>query len=169
MPKPVIALVGGWAAGGGHSLHVVCDMTLASKEHAMFKQTDADVGSFDAGLGSAYLARQVGQKVAREIFFLGEPYDAQRAFEMGTVNAVIAHRDLEKVGLDWARKIAEKSPTSIRMLKYAFNAVDDGLIGQQIFAGETTRLAYMTDEAHEGRDSFLEKRDPDWSAFPYYY
>jgi naphthoate synthase len=169
MPKPVIALVGGWAAGGGHSLHVVCDMTLASKEHAMFKQTDADVGSFDAGLGSAYLARQVGQKVAREIFFLGEPYDAQRAFEMGTVNAVVPHADLEKVGLEWARKIAGKSPTSIRMLKYAFNAVDDGLIGQQIFAGETTRLAYMTDEAHEGRDSFLEKREPDWSGFPYYY
>ncbi|MDR0489183.1 MAG: 1,4-dihydroxy-2-naphthoyl-CoA synthase [Propionibacteriaceae bacterium] len=169
MPKPVIALVNGWAAGGGHSLHVVCDMTLASREHARFKQTDADVGSFDAGFGSAYLARQVGQKIAREIFFLSETYDAQRAYEMGTVNAVVPHEDLERVGLEWAAMIATKSPTSIRMLKYAFNAIDDGLVGQQIFAGETTRLAYMTDEAQEGRDSFLEKRDPNWSQFPYYF
>ncbi len=169
MPKVVIALVGGWAAGGGHSLHVVCDLTLASAEEARFKQTDADVGSFDAGLGSAYLARQVGQKVAREIFFLGETYDAQRAYEMGTVNRVVPHADLEDVGLEWAAKVCGKSPTAQRMLKFAFNAVDDGLIGQQIFAGETTRLAYMTDEAVEGRDSFLEKRAPDWSAFPYYY
>ncbi len=169
MPKPVIALVNGWAAGGGHSLHVVCDMTLASAEHAKFKQTDADVGSFDAGFGSAYLARQVGQKVAREIFFLGQTYDAQRAHEMGTVNKVVPHAGLEDEGIEWARIICGKSPTAQRMLKYAFNAIDDGLIGQQIFAGETTRLAYMTDEAVEGRDSFLEKRDPDWSAFPYYY
>lgn len=169
MPKPVIALVNGWAAGGGHSLHVVCDMTLASAEHARFKQTDADVGSFDAGFGSAYLARQVGQKVAREIFFLGDTYDAQRAWEMGTVNKVVPHAELEDVGLEWAAKICGKSPTAQRMLKYAFNAIDDGLVGQQVFAGETTRLAYMTDEAIEGRDSFLEKRDPDWSAFPYYY
>ncbi len=169
MPKVVIALVNGWAAGGGHSLHVVCDLTLASAEHARFKQTDADVGSFDAGFGSAYLARQVGQKVAREIFFLGQTYDAQRAYEMGTVNRVVPHGDLETVGLEWAALVCGKSPTAQRMLKFAFNAIDDGLIGQQVFAGETTRLAYMTDEAVEGRDSFLEKRAPDWSAFPYYY
>jgi naphthoate synthase len=169
MPKVVIALVNGWAAGGGHSLHVVCDLTLASAEHARFKQTDADVGSFDAGFGSAYLARQVGQKVAREIFFLGDTYDAQRAYEMGTVNRVVPHADLETVGLEWAAKICAKSPTAQRMLKFAFNAIDDGLVGQQVFAGETTRLAYMTDEAVEGRDAFLEKRAPDWSRFPYYY
>ena len=169
MPKVVIALVNGWAAGGGHSLHVVCDLTLASAEHARFKQTDADVGSFDAGFGSAYLARQVGQKVAREIFFLGQTYDAQRAYEMGTVNKVVPHVELEDVGLEWAALVCDKSPTAQRMLKFAFNAIDDGLIGQQVFAGETTRLAYMTDEAVEGRDSFLEKRSPDWSRFPYYY
>ncbi len=169
MPKVVIALVNGWAAGGGHSLHVVADMTLASKEHALFKQTDADVGSFDAGFGSAYLARQVGQKFAREIFFLGDTYDAAEAHRMGMVNNVVPHAELEDVGLEWAKKICGKSPTAQRMLKFAFNAIDDGLIGQQVFAGETTRLAYMTDEAVEGRDSFLEKRDPDWSQFPYYY
>ncbi|NYI71300.1 naphthoate synthase [Naumannella cuiyingiana] len=169
MPKPVIALVNGWAAGGGHSLHVVCDLTLASREHARFKQTDADVGSFDAGFGSAYLARQVGQKFAREIFFLGDVYDADAAHRMGMVNAVVDHDQLEATGLDWARKICGKSPTAQRMLKFAFNAIDDGLIGQQVFAGETTRLAYMTDEAVEGRDAFLEKRDPDWSTFPWYY
>ena len=169
MPKPVIALVNGWAAGGGHSLHVVCDLTLASREHARFKQTDADVGSFDAGFGSAYLARQVGQKFAREIFFLGQTYDAARALAMGAVNAVVPHSELETVGLEWAEMISRKSPTAIRMLKYAFNAIDDGLVGQQLFAGETTRLAYMTDEAREGRDAFLQKRDPDWSDYPYYY
>jgi len=169
MPKPVIALVNGWAAGGGHSLHVVCDLTIASREHAKFKQTDADVGSFDAGFGSAYLARQVGQKFAREIFFLGQTYDAARALQMGAVNAVVPHGELETIGLEWAEMISQKSPTAIRMLKYAFNAIDDGLVGQQIFAGETTRLAYMTDEAREGRDAFLEKRDPDWSDYPYYY
>lgn len=169
MPKVVIALVNGWAAGGGHSLHVVCDLTLASAEHARFKQTDADVGSFDAGFGSAYLARQVGQKVAREIFFLGQTYDAQRAYEMGAINKVVPHADLEAEGLEWARLICGKSPTAQRMLKFAFNAIDDGLIGQQVFAGETTRLAYMTDEAVEGRDSFLEKRPPNWEQFPYYY
>ena len=169
MPKVVIALVNGWAAGGGHSLHVVCDLTIASAEHALFKQTDADVGSFDAGFGSAYLARQVGQKFAREIFFLGDTYDAEAAHRMGMVNAVVPHADLETAGLEWAAKICGKSPTAQRMLKYAFNAIDDGLIGQQVFAGETTRLAYMTDEAVEGRDSFLEKRSPDWSKFPYYY
>ena len=169
MPKVVIALVGGWAAGGGHSLHVVCDLTLASAEHARFKQTDADVGSFDGGFGSAYLARQVGQKFAREIFFLGDTYDADAAHRMGMVNAVVPHADLERVGLEWAEKVCRKSPTAQRMLKYAFNAVDDGLVGQQLFAGEATRLAYMTDEAVEGRDAFLEKRAPDWSPFPYYY
>ncbi|MDR0958842.1 MAG: 1,4-dihydroxy-2-naphthoyl-CoA synthase [Propionibacteriaceae bacterium] len=169
MPKPVIALVNGWAAGGGHSLAVVCDLALASREHAKFKQTDADVASFDAGFGSAYLARQVGQKFAREIFFLGETYDAARAHEMGVVNAIVPHGELEREGLLWAERICRKSPTAIRMLKYAFNAIDDGLIGQQIFAGETTRLAYMTDEAQEGRDAFLGKREPDWSAFPWYY
>ena len=169
MPKVVIALVNGWAAGGGHSLHVVCDLTLASAEHARFKQTDADVGSFDGGFGSAYLARQVGQKVAREIFFLGETYDAEDAYRMGMVNRVVPHEDLERAGLDWGKRICGKSPTAQRMLKFAFNAVDDGLVGQQVFAGEATRLAYMTDEAVEGRDAFLERRAPDWSNFPYYY
>ena len=169
MPKVVLCVVPGWAAGGGHSLHVVSDLTLASREHARFKQTDADVGSFDGGFGSAYLARQVGQKFAREIFFLGDEYTAEDAHRMGMVNAVVDHADLERVALDWGRKINGKSPTAQRMLKYSFNLIDDGLVGQQLFAGETTRLAYMTDEAVEGRDSFLEKREPDWSAFPWYY
>lgn len=169
MPKVVIALVPGWAAGGGHSLNVVCDLSIASREHARFKQTDADVGSFDAGYGSAYFARQVGQKAAREIFFLAEEYDAQRAYELGAVNRVVPHAELERAGVEMARTILGKSPTAIRMLKYAFNAVDDGLVGQQLFAGEATRLAYGSDEAVEGRDSFLQKRDPDWSAFPYHF
>jgi len=169
MPKVVIAVVPGWAAGGGHSLHVVCDLTLASREHARFKQTDADVGSFDAGYGSAYLARQVGQKAAREIFFLGAEHDAEDAFRMGMVNRVVPHAELETTAIAWAQTICGKSPTAQRMLKFAFNAVDDGMAGQQVFAGEATRLAYMTDEAVEGRDAFLEKRDPDWDAFPYYY
>jgi naphthoate synthase len=169
MPKIVICVVPGWAAGGGHSLHVVSDLTLASREHARFKQTDADVGSFDGGFGSAYLARQVGQKFAREIFFLGDEYTADDAHRMGMVNAVVDHADLENVALEWGRKINAKSPTAQRMLKYSFNLIDDGLVGQQLFAGESTRLAYMTDEAVEGRDSFLEKRDPDWSRFPWYY
>ena len=169
MPKVVICLVNGWAAGGGHSLHVVCDMTLASEEHARFKQTDADVASFDGGFGSAYLARQVGQKFAREIFFLGETYSAQQMFEMGAVNRVITHDQLEVVGLEWGREVCRKSPTAQRMLKYAFNLIDDGLVGQQVFAGEATRLAYGTDEAAEGRDSFLEKRDPDWDPYPYHF
>ncbi|GLK16771.1 1,4-dihydroxy-2-naphthoyl-CoA synthase [Herbiconiux flava] len=169
MPKVVIAVVPGWAAGGGHSLHAVCDLTIASAEHGRFKQTDADVGSFDAGYGSAYYARQIGQKLAREVFFLAEEYSAQRAYEMGAVNKVVPHAELETEALAWARIILGKSPTAIRMLKYAFNAVDDGLVGQQIFAGEATRLAYGSDEAVEGRDSFLEKRAPDWSAFPYHY
>ncbi|MCU1351172.1 MAG: Naphthoate synthase [Acidimicrobiales bacterium] len=169
MPKVVVCLVPGWAAGGGHSLHVVSDLTLASREHARFRQTDADVASFDGGFGSAYLARQVGQKFAREIFFLGDAYTAEDAHRMGMVNAVVDHADLERVGLEWARKICGKSPTAQRMLKFAFNAIDDGLVGQQVFAGEATRLAYMTDEAAEGRDSFLEKRDPDWSPYPWHY
>jgi naphthoate synthase len=169
MPKVVIALVPGWAAGGGHSLNVVADLSLASAEHAKFKQTDADVGSFDAGYGSAYLARQTGQKFAREIFFLGAEYSAQRAYEMGVVNAVVPHADLEKVGVEWGAEILRKSPQSIRMLKFAFNAVDDGIAGQQLFAGEATRLAYGTDEAVEGRDSFLQKREPDWSPYPWHF
>src|SRR5947208_13389185 len=169
MPKVVICVVPGWAAGGGHSLHVVCDLTLASAEHARFKQTDADVGSFDGGFGSAYLARQVGQKFAREIFFLGRPYPAEEAHRMGMVNAVVPHADLEGTALDWAAKINAKSPTSQRMLKYAFNLIDDGLVGQQVFAAEANRLTYMTDEAVEGRDAYLEKRPPDWARFPYYY
>ncbi len=169
MPKVVIAVVPGWAAGGGHSLHVVCDLTLASAEHARFKQTDADVGSFDGGYGSAYLAKQVGQKFAREIFFLGREYTAEQMQAMGAVNSAVPHARLEAEALDWAWAINGKSPTAQRMLKYAFNLTDDGLVGQQLFAGETTRLAYMQDEAVEGRDAFLEKRSPDWSAFPYYY
>jgi naphthoate synthase len=169
MPKVVIALVPGWAAGGGHSLNVVCDLSLASIEHAKFKQTDADVGSFDGGFGSAYLARQAGQKFAREIFFLGQEYDAHKAVSMGVVNLAVAHKDLEKVGVEWAAEIMTKSPTSIRMLKYAMNAVDDGLVGQQIFAGEATRLAYATQEAAEGKNAFLEKRKPNWSAFPWHF
>ena len=169
MPKVVIAVVPGWAAGGGHSLHVVCDLTLASREHARFKQTDADVGSFDAGYGSAYFARQVGQKFAREVFFLAREYDAERAYEAGAVNAVVPHAELETVAYEWANEILTKSPTAVRMLKFAFNAVDDGLVGQQIFAGEATRLAYGTDEAVEGRDAFLGRRTPDWSSFPWHY
>ncbi|MBJ7366895.1 MAG: 1,4-dihydroxy-2-naphthoyl-CoA synthase [Ilumatobacteraceae bacterium] len=169
MPKIVICVVPGWAAGGGHSLHVVSDLTLASQEHARFKQTDADVASFDGGYGSAYLARQVGQKFAREIFFLGREYTADQAHQMGMVNAVVPHADLEKVALEWASEINAKSPMAQRMLKFSFNMLDDGLVGQQIFAGEATRLAYMTDEAQEGRESFLEKRDPDWSEFPWLY
>ncbi|QMU97331.1 1,4-dihydroxy-2-naphthoyl-CoA synthase [Microbacterium esteraromaticum] len=169
MPKVVIAVVPGWAAGGGHSLHVVCDLTIASAEHGRFKQTDADVGSFDAGYGSAYMARQTGQKIAREVFFLAEEYSAQRAYEMGAVNRVVPHAELEREALAMARTVLTKSPTAIRMLKFAFNAVDDGMVGQQVFAGEATRLAYGTDEAVEGRDSFLQKRDPDWSPFPYHF
>ena len=169
MPKVVIAVVGGWAAGGGHSLHVICDLTIASREHAQFKQTDADVGSFDGGYGSAYLAKMVGQKRAREIFFLGRTYSAQDMQQMGAVNIVADHAELEAEALTAAREIMGKSPQAQRMLKFAFNLLDDGLMGQQVFAGEATRLAYMTDEAVEGRDQFLEKRDPDWSPFPWYF
>lgn len=162
MPKVVIAVVPGWAVGGGHSLHVVCDLTLASREHAIFKQTDADVTSFDGGYGSAYLAKMVGQKKAREIFFLGRNYSAQEAYEMGMVNAVIPHDELEETAYQWAQEILEKSPTSIKMLKFAMNLTDDGMVGQQVFAGEATRLAYMTEEAKEGRNAFLEKRKPNF-------
>ena len=169
MPKVVIAVVPGWAVGGGHSLHVVCDMTLASREHAVFKQTDPDVASFDSGYGSALLARQVGQKRGREVFFLGRDYDAQEAHEMGMVNEVVDHEELEDVALEWAREICSKSPTAMRMLKFGFNMIDDGMVGQQLFAGEATRLAYGTDEAQEGRDAFLEKRDQDYSKFPWHY
>jgi naphthoate synthase len=169
MPKVVVAVVNGWAAGGGHSLHVICDLTIASREHARFKQTDADVASFDGGFGSAYLAKMVGQKFAREIFFLGRTYDAEQMHGMGAVNLVADHADLESTALQVAAEINGKSPTAQRMLKFAFNLVDDGLMGQQVFAGEATRLAYMTDEAAEGRDAFLEKRPPDWSDHPWYY
>ncbi len=166
MNKVVIAVVPGWAVGGGHSLHVVCDLTLASKEHAIFKQTDVNVASIDGGFGSAYLARQVGQKRAREIFFLGRSYSAQEAFDMGMVNAVIPHEELETTAFTWAQEILKKSPTAIKMAKFALNLIDDGLIGQQVYAGEATRLLYMTKEANEGRDAFLEKRDPDFDQFP---
>jgi naphthoate synthase len=169
MPKVVIAVVPGWAVGGGHSLHVVCDLTLASAEHAVFKQTDADVASYDAGFGSAYLARQIGQKRAREVFFLGRDYTAAEAHEMGMVNAVVPHAQLEETALQWGREICAKSPMAQRMLKFAFNLIDDGLVGQQIFAGEATRLGYMTEEAREGRDSFLEKRDSDYTRFPWHF
>ncbi|MCH2430091.1 MAG: 1,4-dihydroxy-2-naphthoyl-CoA synthase [Acidimicrobiales bacterium] len=169
MPKVVIAVVPGWAAGGGHSLHVVADLTLASREHARFKQTDADVASFDGGFGSAYLARQVGQKFAREVFFLGREYTAEQAHAMGMVNEVVDHDRLEEVALEWAAAVNAKSPTAQRMLKFAFNLIDDGLVGQQVFAGEATRLAYATDEAREGRDAFLEKRPQDYSGFPYHF
>jgi naphthoate synthase len=169
MPKIVIAVVPGWAAGGGHSLHVVCDLTIASKEHARFKQTDPDVASFDSGYGSAYLARMVGQKRAREIFFLGLDYTAEQAFQMGMVNAAVPHDELENFALDWGRIINSKSPTAMRMLKFGFNLPDDGLVGQQLFAGEATRLAYGTEEAREGRDAFLEKRPQDYSKFPWHY
>lgn len=167
MSKVVICVVPGWAVGGGHSLHVVCDLTIASREHAIFKQTDADVASFDGGFGSALLARQVGQKRAREIFFLGRNYSAEEAYEIGMVNDVVSHDKLEERAVEWAKEILEKSPTAIRMIKFAFNLVDDGLVGQQVFAGEATRLAYMTDEAEEGRNAFLEKRKPDYKPFPW--
>jgi naphthoate synthase len=169
MPKVVIAVVPGFAVGGGHSLHVICDLTLASREHAVFKQTDTDVASFDGGYGSAYLAKQIGQKFAREIFFMGKGYTAEQAHNMGMVNAVVPHAELEATALEWAAEINSKSPTAQRMAKFAMNLVDDGLVGQQVFAGEATRLAYMTDEAEEGRDAFLEKRDRDFGRFPWHY
>ena len=169
MPKIVIAVVPGFAVGGGHSLHVTCDLTLASREHAVFRQTDTDVASFDGGFGSAYLAKQIGQKFAREIFFLGRGYTAEQAHGMGMVNQAVPHAELEATALEWAAEINTKSPTAQRMAKFSMNLVDDGLVGQQVFAGEATRLAYMTDEAVEGRDAFLEKRDRDFSKFPWHY
>ena len=169
MPKIVIAVVPGWAVGGGHSLHVVCDMSIASAEHAIFKQTDPDVASFDSGYGSALLARQVGQKRAREVFYLGLDYTAQEAMDMGMVNAVVPHAELEAKALEWGKLVNSKSPTAMRMLKYGFNLPDDGMVGQQLFAGEATRLAYGTAEAQEGRDAFLEKRPQDYSSFPWHY
>ncbi|MBW4094394.1 MAG: 1,4-dihydroxy-2-naphthoyl-CoA synthase [Acidobacteria bacterium] len=169
MGKVVIAVVNGWAAGGGHSLHVVSDLTIASRQHGKFKQTDATVGSFDAGYGSALLARQIGQKAAREIFFLAREYSAEDMVRLGAVNEAVDHENLEDVALEYAEDIAKQSPQALRMLKFAFNMADDGLAGQQVFAGEATRLAYMTDEAVEGKEAFLEKRDPDWSSFPYYF
>lgn len=169
LPKPVVAVVPGWAVGGGHSLHVVCDLTIASREHAKFLQTDPDVASFDGGFGSAYLAKQIGQKKAREVFFLGKTYDADEAAEMGMVNEAVPHDELEVTALEWAETINSKSPTAIRMLKYGFNATDDGMVGQQVFAGEATRLAYMTDEAREGREAFMDGRDPEFEDVPWYY
>jgi naphthoate synthase len=169
MPKIVIAAVPGWAVGGGHSLHCVCDLTIASMEHAKFRQTDPDVASFDGGYGSAYLAKQIGQKRAREIFFLGQTYSAEEAFQMGMVNKVVAHADLETEALAWAHIICQKSPTAMKMLKFAFNMIDDGMVGQQIFAGEATRLAYGSDEAKEGKEAFLGKREPEWNKFPWVY
>ena len=169
MPKIVIAAVPGWAVGGGHSLHCVCDLTIASREHAKFRQTDPDVASFDGGYGSAYLAKQIGQKRAREIFFLGQTYSAEEAFQMGMVNKVVAHADLETEALAWAHIICQKSPTAMKMLKFAFNMIDDGMVGQQIFAGEATRLAYGSDEAKEGKEAFLGKREPEWNKFPWVY
>ncbi|WP_226006456.1 1,4-dihydroxy-2-naphthoyl-CoA synthase [Natrinema salinisoli] len=169
IPKVVVAVVPGWAVGGGHSLHVVCDLTLASEEHAKFLQTDPDVASYDAGFGSAYLAKQIGQKKAREVFFLGKTYDAEEAAEMGMVNEAVPHGELEETALEWGQRINSKSPTAMRMLKYAFNMTDDGMVGQQVFAGEATRLGYMTDEAAEGRDAFVEGRDPDFDDFPWHY
>ena len=169
MPKIVIAAVPGWAVGGGHSLHCVCDLTIASREYAKFRQTDPDVASFDGGYGSAYLAKQIGQKRAREIFFLGQTYSAEEAFQMGMVNKVVSHADLETEALDWAHIICQKSPTAMKMLKFAFNMIDDGMVGQQIFAGEATRLAYGSDEAKEGKEAFLGKREPEWAKFPWVY
>lgn len=169
MPKIVIAVIPGFAVGGGHSLHVTCDLSIASREHAIFRQTDPDVASFDGGFGSAYLARQIGQKRAREIFFLGKEYRAQEAYDMGMVNAVVEHSEIENTALDWAKTICSKSPMAMRMLKFGFNLIDDGLIGQQVFAGEATRLAYADAEASEGRNAFLEKRQQDYSQFPWRY
>lgn len=168
MGKVVIGAISGWAAGGGHSLGVVCDLALASKEHARFKQVDANVGSFDAGYGSQLLARQVGNRRAKEIFFLAREYSAEQAEAWGAVNEAVPHAELEERAWEYAMQICTKSPQAIRMLKFAFNAADDGMAGMQVFAGEATRLAYMTEEAREGRDAFLEHRQPDWSAFPYY-
>jgi naphthoate synthase len=165
IPKPVVAMVNGWAIGGGHVLHVVCDLTIAS-ENARFGQTGPKVGSFDAGLGSSYLARHVGQKKAREIWFLCKQYTAQEALDMGLVNTVVPLADLEDTTVEWCKKMMEHSPIALRMIKVGLNAELDGQIGIQELAGNATMLYYMTDEAQEGKNAFLEKRKPDWDQFP---
>ncbi len=165
LPKPVIAMVAGYAIGGGHVLHLVCDLTIAA-ENAIFGQTGPRVGSFDAGYGATLLARTVGHKKAREIWYLCRRYTAQEALEMGLVNAVVPLDRLEEETVAWARQILRHSPTALRFLKAAFNADTDGLAGLQQLAGEATRLFYMTEEGQEGRDAFLEKREPDFSRFP---
>lgn len=163
--KPVIAAVAGWAIGGGHVLHVVCDLSIAA-ENARFGQTGPKVGSFDGGFGASYLARVVGQKKAREIWFLCDQYDAQEALEMGLVNKVVPLDKLEETYVAWAKKILRKSPLAIRMLKSSFNAELDGQAGIQELAGNATLLYYLSEEAKEGKNSFLEKREPDFSKFP---
>ena len=165
IPKPVIAMVNGYAIGGGHVLHVVCDLSIAS-ENARFGQTGPRVGSFDAGLGSSFLARHVGQKKAREIWFLCNQYTAQEALEMGLVNKVVPFDQLEDTVVEWAHKIMEHSPIALRMIKMGLNAELDGQIGIQELAGNATMLYYMTEEAQEGKNAFLEKRKPDWDKFP---
>ncbi|MBA4057186.1 MAG: 1,4-dihydroxy-2-naphthoyl-CoA synthase [Marivirga sp.] len=165
IPKPVIAAVAGWAIGGGHVLHVVCDLTIAA-ENARFGQTGPKVGSFDGGFGASYLARIVGQKKAREIWYLCDQYDAKEALDMGLVNKVVALEALEETYVEWSRKIMSKSPLALRMLKSSFNAELDGQAGIQELAGNATLLYYLSDEAKEGKNAFLEKRDPDWSKYP---
>jgi naphthoate synthase len=165
LPKPVIAVVAGYAIGGGHVLHLVCDLTIAA-DNAKFGQTGPMVGSFDAGYGASYLARVVGHKKAREIWYLCRQYGAQEALAMGLVNTVVPLAQLEAESMQWAREILEKSPTALRFLKASFNADTDGLAGLQQLAGDATMLFYLTEEAKEGRDAFLEKRPPDWSKFP---
>jgi naphthoate synthase len=165
IPKPVIASVAGWAIGGGHVLHVVCDLTIAA-ENARFGQTGPKVGSFDGGFGASYLARIVGQKKAREIWFLCDQYDAAEALDMGLVNKVVPLDKLEQTTVEWAKKIIAKSPLAIRMLKSSFNAELDGQAGIQELAGNATLLYYLSEEAKEGKNAFIEKRDPDWSRYP---
>lgn len=165
LPKPVIAAVAGYAIGGGHVLHLVCDLTIAA-ENAKFGQTGPMVGSFDAGYGASYLARVVGHKKAREIWYLCRQYGAQEALDMGLVNTVVPLETLEAETLQWSREILDKSPTALRFLKAAFNADTDGLAGLQQLAGDATLLFYLTEEAKEGKNAFLEKRKPDWSRFP---
>jgi naphthoate synthase len=165
LPKPVIAMVNGYAIGGGHVLHVICDLSIAS-ENARFGQTGPRVGSFDAGFGSSFLARHVGQKKAREIWFLCEQYTAAEALEMGLVNKVVPLEQLEDTTVEWCRKIMRHSPIALRMIKVGLNAELDGQAGIQELAGNATMLYYMTDEAQEGKNAFLEKRDPDWDQFP---
>ena len=165
IPKPVVAMVAGWAIGGGHVLHVICDLSIAA-ENARFGQTGPNVGSFDGGFGASYLARVVGQKKAREIWFLCDQYDASEALQMGLVNKVVPLEELEKTTVAWCEKILEKSPLALRMLKSAFNAELDGQAGIQELAGNATLLYYLSDEAKEGKNAFLEKRKPDFSKFP---